>query len=46
MLKVDRTKGVRTPTDGNGAPGQDYLIARVHPESEDLTLDLIKILLA
>lgn len=43
MLKVDFTKGLpNAPAHYNGAPGQDYLVVRVHPENEDLTLDLIR----
>ena len=30
------------PPHYNGAPGQDYLIARSHPETKDTTLDLIR----
>jgi putative SOS response-associated peptidase YedK len=46
MLKIDWTRRVggvpNTPAHYNGAPGQDYLVARVHPETKDLTLDLIR----
>jgi putative SOS response-associated peptidase YedK len=42
MLK-DWTKGIpNAPAHYNGAPGQDYLIARSHPETQDTTLDLIR----
>ena len=43
MLKVDFTRGLpNAPGHYNGSPGQDYLVVRVHPENEDLTLDLIR----
>jgi putative SOS response-associated peptidase YedK len=43
MLKIDFTRGIpNAPPHYNGAPGQDYLIARTHPETQDTTLDLIK----
>ena len=43
MLKVKWTKGIpNAPAHYNGAPGQDYLVARVHPETEDMTLDMIR----
>ncbi len=43
MLKVDWTRGIpNAPPRYNGAPGQDYLIARAHPESGDTTIDLIR----
>jgi putative SOS response-associated peptidase YedK len=43
MLKINFARGVpNSPPHYNGAPGQDYLIARVHPETEDLTIDLIR----
>jgi putative SOS response-associated peptidase YedK len=43
MLKVDWTKGIpNAPAHYNGAPGQDYLLARVHPETDDMTLDMIR----
>jgi putative SOS response-associated peptidase YedK len=43
MLKVDWTKGIpNAPAHYNGAPGQDYLVARVHPETDDMTLDMIR----
>ena len=43
MLKVDFTRGIpNAPPHYNGAPGQDYLIARAHPETENITLDLIR----
>jgi len=43
MLKLAFTKGLpNAPAHYNGAPGQDYLVVRVHPENEDLTLDLIR----
>jgi putative SOS response-associated peptidase YedK len=42
-LKIDWTKGIpNAPAHYNGAPGQDYLVIRVHPESEDITLDMIR----
>src|SRR5215208_5842929 len=43
MLKIDFTRGIpNAPAHYNGAPGQDYLIARSHPETHDITLDLIR----
>src|SRR3954463_11476985 len=43
MLKVDFTKGMpNSPPHYNGAPGQDYLVARSHPETQAVTLDLIR----
>ncbi len=43
MLKVDFTKGIpNTPAHYNGAPGQDYLIARLQTDSDDITLDMIR----
>ena len=47
MLKIDWTKTLsrdlpNAPPHYNGAPGQDYLIARSHPETGDTTLDLIR----
>jgi putative SOS response-associated peptidase YedK len=43
MLKVDFTRGIpNAPPHYNGAPGQDYLIARAHPETDNITLDLIR----
>ena len=43
MLKIDFTRGIpNAPPHYNGAPGQDYLIARSHPETHDITLDLIR----
>jgi putative SOS response-associated peptidase YedK len=43
MLKINFARGIpNAPPHYNGAPGQDYLIARVHPETEDLTIDLIR----
>ena len=47
MLKIDWTKNLtrdlpNAPPHYNGAPGQDYLIARSHPETGDTTLDLIR----
>ena len=43
MLKIDFTRGIpNAPPHYNGAPGQDYLIARAHPETHDITLDLIR----
>jgi putative SOS response-associated peptidase YedK len=44
MLKVDLTKGniPNTPAHYNGAPGQDYLIARLQAETDDVTLDMIR----
>ena len=43
MLKVDFTKAIpNAPAHYNGAPGQDYLIARFHPETQAMTLDLIR----
>jgi putative SOS response-associated peptidase YedK len=47
LLKIDWTKSLprelpNTPPHYNGAPGQDYLIARSHPETHDTTLDLIR----
>ena len=43
MLKIDWTRGIpNAPPHYNGAPGQDYLVIRVHPETEDFTLDLIR----
>jgi putative SOS response-associated peptidase YedK len=43
MLKVRWPQGIpNAPAHYNGAPGQDYLIARVHPETQDVTLDLIR----
>src|SRR4051812_25355444 len=38
MLKVDFTKGIpNTPAHYNGAPGQDYLIARLQTDRDDIT---------
>jgi putative SOS response-associated peptidase YedK len=42
MLKVDLTSIPNAPPHYNGAPGQDYLVARVHPETQQMTLDLIR----
>ena len=46
MLKIDWTKNLsglpNTPPHYNGAPSQDFLIARSHPETHDATLDLIR----
>jgi putative SOS response-associated peptidase YedK len=43
MLKVDWTRAIpNAPPHYNGAPGQDYLIARSHPETKTITLDLIR----
>jgi putative SOS response-associated peptidase YedK len=47
MLKIDWTKILspglpNTPPHYNGAPSQDFLIARSHPETHDTTLDLIR----
>src|SRR5215203_27782 len=47
MLKIDWTKALspglpNTPPHYNGAPSQDFLIARSHPETRDTTLDLIR----
>lgn len=43
MLKIDFTRGIpNAPPHYNGSPGQDYLIARSHPETQDTTLDLIR----
>jgi putative SOS response-associated peptidase YedK len=43
QLKIDVTRGIpNAPPHYNGAPGQDYLVIRVHPENEDFTLDLIR----
>jgi putative SOS response-associated peptidase YedK len=43
MLKVDFTRGIPNASPHyNGAPGQDYLIARSHPETKDITIDLIR----
>src|SRR5215207_10473964 len=43
MLKVDFTRRIpNSPPHYNGAPGQDYLIARSHPETQDTTIDLIR----
>src|SRR5918998_3542619 len=43
MLKIDFTRGIpNAPPHYNGSPGQDYLIARSHPETGDTTLDLIR----
>ena len=43
MLKIDFTRGIpNAPPHCNGAPGQDYLIARSHPDTQDTTLDLIR----
>jgi putative SOS response-associated peptidase YedK len=43
MLKVDFTRGIpNAPPRYNGAPGQDYLVARSHPETQAVTLDLIR----
>lgn len=43
MLKIDWTKGIpNAPAHYNGAPGQDYLVVRAHPETKDLTIDLIR----
>src|SRR5215217_7894424 len=47
MLKIDWTKTLspglpNTPPHYNGAPSQDFLIARSHPETRDTTLDLIR----
>jgi len=46
-LKIDWTKTLspglpNTPPHYNGAPSQDFLIARSHPETHDTTLDLIR----
>jgi putative SOS response-associated peptidase YedK len=46
-LKIDWTKNLsrglpNAPPHYNGAPGQDYLVARSHPETHDTTLDLIR----
>ena len=39
----DFTRGIpNAPPHYNGAPGQDYLIARSHPDTQDTTLDLIR----
>src|SRR5215211_2677140 len=43
MLKINFARGIpNSPPHYNGAPGQDYLIARVHPETKDLTIDLMR----
>src|SRR4051794_34750237 len=47
MLKIDWTKNLarglpNTPPHYNGAPSQDFLIARSDPETHDTTLDLIR----
>ena len=47
MLKIDGTKTLspglpNTPPHYNGAPSQDFLIARSHRETHDTTLDLIR----
>ena len=43
MLKIDFTRGIpNAPPHYNGAPGQDYLIARSQPETHDITLDMIR----
>src|SRR5918993_4999704 len=43
MLKVDFTKGIpNAPAHYNGAPGQDYMIARLQTDSDDITLDMIR----
>jgi putative SOS response-associated peptidase YedK len=43
MLKIDWTRGIpNAPPHYNGAPGQDYLVIRVHPEGQDFTMDLIR----
>src|ERR671912_630838 len=43
MLKVDFTRGIpNTPAHYNGAPSQDFLIARLQTESDDITLDMIR----
>ena len=43
MLKIDWTRGIpNAPAHYNGAPGQDYLIARLQTDSPDLTLDMIR----
>ena len=43
QLKIDWTRGIpNAPPHYNGAPGQDYLVIRVHPETENFTLDLIR----
>jgi len=43
MLKVDFTKGIpNAPAHYNGAPGQDYMIARLRTDSDDITLDMIR----
>ena len=47
MLKIDWTKTLsrdlpNAPPHYNGAPSQDFLIARSHPETHDTTLDLIR----
>jgi putative SOS response-associated peptidase YedK len=43
MLKIKFPKGPpNAPAHYNGAPGQDYLIARSDPRTHDTTLDLIR----
>jgi putative SOS response-associated peptidase YedK len=44
MLKIDFTKAAipNAPAHYNGAPGQDYLIARLQTDSDDITLDMIR----
>jgi putative SOS response-associated peptidase YedK len=43
MLKIDFTRGIpNAPAHYNGAPGQDYLIARLQTDSDDITLDMIR----
>ena len=43
MLKIKFPKGPpNAPAHYNGAPGQDYLIARSDPRTRDTTLDLIR----
>jgi putative SOS response-associated peptidase YedK len=43
MLKIDFTRDIPdAPPHYNGAPSQDYLVVRVHPRAEDLTLDMIR----